>query len=92
VRLTIWGTFHFAHRFPEGYGERSEAFGSAQIEGLRFSDGKSRSKRQRRWNRVLVGSFGSRDEALRFAAEFNRKEHMEGWSFVNPIDPHVGWM
>jgi cell division septation protein DedD len=31
-----------------------------------------------RWNRVLVGSFGSREEALRFAAEFNRKEHMEG--------------
>ncbi len=31
-----------------------------------------------RWNRVLVGSFRSREEALRFAAEFNRKEHMEG--------------
>lgn len=31
-----------------------------------------------RWNRVLVGSFGSRDAAQRFAAEFNRKEHMEG--------------
>ncbi|MCU0587069.1 MAG: SPOR domain-containing protein [Syntrophobacteraceae bacterium] len=31
-----------------------------------------------RWNRVLVGSFGSREEASRFAAEFNRKEHMEG--------------
>jgi len=31
-----------------------------------------------RWNRVLVGSFKSREEALRFAAEFNRKEHMEG--------------
>lgn len=31
-----------------------------------------------RWNRVLVGSFGNREEALRFAAEFNRKEHMEG--------------
>lgn len=31
-----------------------------------------------RWNRVLVGSFGSREEALHFAAEFNRKEHMEG--------------
>ena len=31
-----------------------------------------------RWNRVLVGSFGSREEAMRFAAEFNRKEHMEG--------------
>ncbi|MHC1741420.1 MAG: SPOR domain-containing protein [Syntrophobacteraceae bacterium] len=31
-----------------------------------------------RWNRVLVGSFKNREEALRFAAEFNRKEHMEG--------------
>lgn len=31
-----------------------------------------------RWNRVLVGSFRNREEALRFAAEFNRKEHMEG--------------
>lgn len=31
-----------------------------------------------RWNRVLVGSFASREEALRFAADFNRKEHMEG--------------
>jgi cell division septation protein DedD len=31
-----------------------------------------------RWNRVLVGSFRSREEALHFAAEFNRKERMEG--------------
>jgi cell division septation protein DedD len=31
-----------------------------------------------RWNRILIGSFRSREEALRFAAEFNRKEHMEG--------------
>jgi cell division septation protein DedD len=31
-----------------------------------------------RWNRVLVGSFQSRDSALKFAAEFNRKESMEG--------------
>ncbi len=31
-----------------------------------------------RWNRVLVGSFQSRTDALRFAAEFNRKEKMEG--------------
>jgi cell division septation protein DedD len=31
-----------------------------------------------RWNRVLLGSFESREDALRFAAEFNRKEHMEG--------------
>lgn len=30
-----------------------------------------------RWNRVLVGSFHSREEAMRFMAEFNRKEHME---------------
>jgi cell division septation protein DedD len=30
-----------------------------------------------RWNRVLVGSFQSREDALRFMAEFNRKEHME---------------
>lgn len=31
-----------------------------------------------RWNRVLVGSFQNRPEAMRFAAEFNRKEKMEG--------------
>jgi cell division septation protein DedD len=31
-----------------------------------------------RWNRVLVGTFKNRDEAMRFAAEFNRKERMEG--------------
>lgn len=31
-----------------------------------------------RWNRVLVGSFKNREEALRFAADFNRREHMEG--------------
>jgi cell division septation protein DedD len=30
------------------------------------------------WNRVLVGFFKNRDEALRFASEFNRKEHTEG--------------
>ncbi len=30
------------------------------------------------WNRVLVGSFQSREAALKFAAEFNRKEKMEG--------------
>ncbi len=29
------------------------------------------------WNRVLVGYFASREEAMRFAAEFNRKEKME---------------
>jgi cell division protein FtsN len=31
-----------------------------------------------RWNRILIGSFKSREEAMRFAVEFNRKEHMEG--------------
>jgi cell division septation protein DedD len=31
-----------------------------------------------RWNRVLVGSFQSRADALRYAAEFNRKEKTEG--------------
>lgn len=31
-----------------------------------------------RWNRVLLGSYDSREDALRFAAEFNRKEKMEG--------------
>lgn len=31
-----------------------------------------------RWNRVLVGSFRNRSEALQFSAEFNRREKMEG--------------
>ena len=31
-----------------------------------------------RWNRVLVGSFQSRETALKFAADFNKKENMEG--------------
>jgi cell division septation protein DedD len=31
-----------------------------------------------RWNRVLIGFFKNREEALRFASEFNRKEHTEG--------------
>ncbi len=31
-----------------------------------------------RWNRVLVGSFQSREAAIKFAAEFNKKENMEG--------------
>jgi cell division septation protein DedD len=31
-----------------------------------------------RWNRVLVGYFQNREEALRFAAEFNRRERTEG--------------
>ncbi len=30
------------------------------------------------WNRVLVGSFKTRELALKFAAEFNKKERMEG--------------
>jgi cell division septation protein DedD len=30
-----------------------------------------------RWNRVLIGYFANREEAMRFAAEFNRKERME---------------
>lgn len=30
------------------------------------------------WNRVLVGFFKNREEALRFASEFNRKERTEG--------------
>ncbi len=31
-----------------------------------------------KWTRVLVGSFQSREAAIRFAAEFNKKEKMEG--------------
>ena len=31
-----------------------------------------------RWTRVLVGSFDTREEALEFAAEFNRKENVQG--------------
>jgi len=31
-----------------------------------------------RWNRILIGSFRSREEATRFAADFNRRERMEG--------------
>ena len=31
-----------------------------------------------RWSRVLVGSFDTREEALKFAAHFNRKENVEG--------------
>lgn len=30
------------------------------------------------WNRVLLGSFPNREGALRFAAEFNRRERLEG--------------
>lgn len=30
-----------------------------------------------RWNRVLIGYFANREEAMRFAAEFNRKERLE---------------
>jgi cell division septation protein DedD len=49
---------------------RSKGY-SPRIESLNLSG-------SGRWNRVLVGFFQSREEALRFAAEFNRKEHMEG--------------
>ncbi len=31
-----------------------------------------------RWNRVLVGTFKSREAALKFAADFNRNENMQG--------------
>ncbi len=31
-----------------------------------------------RWNRVLVGTFKSREAALNFAVDFNRKESMQG--------------
>ncbi len=31
-----------------------------------------------RWNRVLVGTFESREAAMNFAVDFNRKEHMQG--------------
>lgn len=37
-----------------------------------------------RWNRVLVGSFSSREAALKFAAEFNRKEKLEGLVIREP--------
>ncbi|HOV86897.1 MAG TPA: SPOR domain-containing protein [Syntrophobacteraceae bacterium] len=37
-----------------------------------------------RWNRILVGSFQSREEALRFAADFNRKERLEGLVIREP--------
>jgi cell division septation protein DedD len=49
---------------------RSKGY-SPRIESLNLSG-------SGRWNRVLVGFFQTREEALRFAAEFNRKEHMEG--------------
>lgn len=44
---------------------------TARIEALNLNESE-------RWNRVLVGTFRNRDEALRFAADFNRKEHTEG--------------
>lgn len=44
---------------------------SARLQALNLNDGGS-------WTRVLVGNFRTRDEALRFSADFNRKENMEG--------------
>ena len=57
-----------AHRLMEQL--RSKGY-SPRIDSLDLSE-------SGRWNRVLIGSFPSREEALRFAAEFNRKERMEG--------------
>jgi hypothetical protein len=37
-----------------------------------------------RYNRILLGSFQNRDAALKFAADFNRKEHMEGLVIREP--------
>lgn len=37
-----------------------------------------------RWNRVLVGSFQSREAALKFATDFNRKENLEGLVIREP--------
>ncbi len=30
-----------------------------------------------KWNRILLGSFPSREAAIKFADEFNRKENLE---------------
>ena len=30
-----------------------------------------------KWNRILIGSFPSREAAVKFADEFNRKENLE---------------
>jgi cell division septation protein DedD len=43
---------------------------SPRIESLNLSGAQ--------WNRVLIGFFRNREEAMRFAADFNRKEKMEG--------------
>lgn len=48
---------------------RSKGYAS-RLEALNLSD-------NGHWNRVLVGSFKNREEALRFSADFNRKERME---------------
>ena len=37
-----------------------------------------------KWNRILVGSFSSRDSAIKFADEFNSKENMEALVTRNP--------
>jgi cell division septation protein DedD len=50
---------------------------SPRIESLNLSS-------SGRWNRVLVGYFQNREEALRFAAEFNRKERTEGLVIREP--------
>jgi cell division septation protein DedD len=49
---------------------RSKGY-NARLEPLDASGGTN-------WNRVLLGSFPNREGALRFAAEFNRRERMEG--------------
>ncbi len=37
-----------------------------------------------RWSRVLVGTFQTRDAAIKFAADFNKKENMEGLVIREP--------
>jgi cell division septation protein DedD len=56
-----------AHRLVEQL--RSKGY-SPRLDSLDLSE-------SGRWNRVIVGSFPSREEAQRFAADFNRKERME---------------
>lgn len=52
--------------------EQLKAKGYApRLEGLDLNGGG-------KWNRVLVGAFQTREAALKFAADFNRKESMEG--------------
>jgi cell division septation protein DedD len=56
-----------AHRLLEQL--RSKGY-SPRLDSLDLSE-------SGRWNRVIMGSFPSREEAQRFAADFNRKERME---------------